>query len=103
MSRFHPDPAFFETMYSDIPLEQFFFEELEAGSSSLSPESLRGEERILSASELETYIDDLLDQPDLETTPPDALVFITYRWTSGDLNQVKALVFNLPAVVLHAK
>jgi G3E family GTPase len=103
VSRFHPDPAFFETTYSDIPLEQFFFEELEAGSSSLSPESLRGEERILSASELETYIDDLLDQPDLETTPPDALVSVTYRWSGRDVDQIKVMASNLPAAVLRAK
>ena len=103
VSRFHPDPAFFETTYSDIPLEQFFFEELEAGSSGLSPESLRGEERILSASELETYIDDLLDQPDLETTPPDALVSVTYRWSGRDVDQIKVMASNLPAAVLRAK
>ena len=103
VSRFHPDPVFFETTYSDIPLEQFFFEELKAGSSSQSPESLQGGERILSASELETYIDDLLDQPDLETTPPDALVSVTYRWSGRDLNQIKAMASNLPAAVLRAK
>ena len=103
VSRFHPDPVFFETTYSDIPLEQFFFEELKAVSSSQSPESLQGGERILSASELETYIDDLLDQPDLETTPPDALVSVTYRWSGRDLNQIKAMASNLPAAVLRAK
>lgn len=103
VSQFHPDPVFFETTYSDIPLEQFFFEELKAVSSSPPLDLLQGEERILSASELETYIDDLLDQPDLEITPPDALVSVTYKWSGRDLDQIKAMANNLPAAVVRAK
>jgi G3E family GTPase len=103
VSRFHPDPVFFETTYSDIPLEQFFSDELQAGSSSLPPDSSQSEERILSAAELETYIDGLLDQPDLETTPPDALVSVTYKWAGSDIEQVKAMAANLPAAVVRAK
>jgi len=103
VSQFHPDPVFFETTYSDMPLEEFFFEELKAGSSSLPPDSLQNGEIILSATELETYIDDLLDQPDLEITPPDALVSVTYKWSGGDLDQIKAMADNLPAAVARAK
>jgi G3E family GTPase len=103
VSQFHPDPVFFETTYSDIPLEPFFFDELQAGSSSLPADSLQNEERILSAAELETYIDDLLDQPDLETTPPDALVSVTYKWSGRDIEQIKLMAENLPAAVVRAK
>ena len=72
-------------------------------SSSPPLDLLQGEERILSASELETYIDDLLDQPDLEITPPDALVSVTYKWSGRDLDQIKAMANNLPAAVVRAK
>jgi len=103
VGEFHPDPAFFETTYSDIPLEQFFFEDLNQEKSSLPPGPQDTTQRVLSASELETYIDDLLDQPDLETTPPDALVSVTYKWTGNDLSQIKVMADSLPASVVRAK
>ena len=103
VGEFHPDPLFFETTYSDIPLEQFFFEDLREENNSTSPTSPEGTQRILSASELETYIDDLLDQPDLEITPPDALVSVTYKWAGDDLSQIKAMADSLPSSVVRAK
>ena len=103
VGEFHPDPVFIETTYSDIPLEQFFFEELREVDSSKPPEPMESTRRILSASELETYIDDLLDQPDLEITPPDALVSVTYKWTGDDISQVKTMADSLPSSVVRAK
>jgi len=103
VGEFHPDPVFFETTYSDIPLEQFFFEEQQENKSSLPADSGKDEKKILSASELETYIDDLLDQPDLEITPPDELVSVTYKWTGDDLSQIKAMADSLPSSVVRAK
>jgi G3E family GTPase len=103
VSELHPDPLFFETTYSDIPLEQFFFEELPEETSSLPAGSGDNEKNILSAAELETYIDDLLDEPDLEITPPDALASVTYQWTGDDLDQIKAMAASLPASVVRAK
>ena len=103
VSEFHPDPVFFETTYSDIPLEQFFSEDLSEESSSLPSDPADNTQRVLSASELETYIDDLLDQPDLEITPPDALVSVTYKWTGADLSQIKEMADSLPSSVVRAK
>ncbi len=103
VSQFHPNPVFFETSYSDISLEPFFFDELQGGSSSLPPDSSQSGDRMLSAAELENYIDDLLDQPDLETTPPDALVSVTYKWSGRDIEQIKLMAENLPAAVVRAK
>ena len=103
VSQFHPDPVFFETTFSEIPLEQFFFGNLSQEKGSLPPGPQENTQRILSASELETYIDDLLDQPDLETTPPDALVSVTYKWTGNDLSQIKVMADSLPASVVRAK
>ncbi len=103
VSELHPDPVFFETTYSDIPLEQFFFEELPEENSNLPAGSGDSGKNILSASELETYIDDLLDEPDLEITPPDALASVTYQWTGDDLDQIKAMAASLPSSVVRAK
>jgi len=103
VTEFHPDPVFFETTYSDVPLEQFFFEDLRKENSSLSLSPVENTQRILSAAELDTYIDDLLDQPDLEITPPDALVSVTYEWTGDDLSQIKVMADSLPSSVVRAK
>ncbi len=103
VSEFHPDPLFFETTYADIPLEQFFFEELQDDSSDPSQGPTETDRKILSASELETYIDDILDQPDLETTPPDALASVTYKWTGDNLSQIKDMADSLPSSVVRAK
>ena len=43
------------------------------------------------------------DQPDLEITPPDALVSVTYQWTGDDLEQITAMADNLPSSVVRAK
>ena len=66
-------------------------------------DSGESEKKILSAAELEAFIDDLLDQPDLEITPPDALVSVTYQWTGDDLSQIEAMADSLPSSVVRAK
>jgi len=103
VGQFHPDPVYFETTYADIPLEPFFFEDLQAESRDTLPGSGPGDMKILSPPELEAYIDDLLDQPDLEITPPDELVSVAYRWHGDDLGQIKAMADSLPAAVVRAK
>ena len=101
--QFHPDPVFFETTYSDIPLEQFFFDELQKDDDR--PTSVPAETAPvnLSASELDAYIDELLDQPDLETTPPDELVSVTALWTGKNLDEIRTLAKDMPAGVIRAK
>ncbi len=103
VAEFHPDPVFFETTYSDIPLEQFVFEELREDNGSLPVDSAKSDKKILSASELESYINDLLDQPDLEITPPDELVSVIYKWTGDDISQIKEMADSLPSSVVRAK
>jgi G3E family GTPase len=102
VAQFHPDPVFFECTYADIPLEQFFFEEM-LENGGIQAVSDQQEPKILTAAELDSFIDDLLDQPDLEITPPDALVSVTYRWTGDDIGEVKAMAENLPPSLVRAK
>jgi len=102
--RFHPDPLFFETTYADIPLEKFLFdEEVQEQPVEEGAVTEGDNKRILSEEELEKFIDDLLDSPDLEITPPDRLMSVAYQWTGEDLEQIEAMARNLPSSVLRAK
>lgn len=101
--RFHPDPIFFETNYSDIPLEKYFtFAKDGQGNEDIDP-SEQKPSAVMSDEELDRFLDDLLDSPDLEITPPDLLVSVAYRWTGDDLEEVKNMADALPATVVRAK
>ena len=101
--QFHPDPLFFDTTYAEIPLEDFFdLAELESLESEAS-ESQKAKLSVLSDEQLDQFIDDLLDSPDLEVTPPDTLMSVTYAWNGHDLEQVRAMAEALPPSVIRAK
>ncbi len=99
---YHPAPKFFETSYADIPFEHFFFGQKADDNQATSVFKKDGIAE-LSGEELESFIDDLLDQPNGEITPPDQLVSVTYTWTGDDLDEVRRLAENLPAEVIRAK
>ncbi len=101
--QFHPDPFFFETTYADIPLEQFLLPEEPATQVDQEPGSTKHERRVLSENELDQFVDDLLDDPDLEITPPDRLLSVTYHWSGNDLEQVREMAGRLPSSVVRAK
>jgi len=101
--KFHPDPFFFETTYADIPIDKFFFPEKQIEEVGDDSALVKDKKPILSTDELEKYIDDLLDNPDLEITPPDQLVSVAYQWSGDSLEQVKQMAEELPSAVLRAK
>ncbi|MCG6879107.1 MAG: GTP-binding protein [Deltaproteobacteria bacterium] len=103
ISRFHPDPLFFETSYADIPLERFL--ELEGGKKPKTETSsgLASDRPKLSDVELEQFLDDLLDSPDLEITPPDMLMSVGYQWNGKDIAEVEQVADALPSSVVRAK
>ncbi|UCH20481.1 MAG: GTP-binding protein [Deltaproteobacteria bacterium] len=103
--QFHPSPKFFETTFADIPLEKFFDLEPCATIESSQPDLTIKKESgpILSAQELDKFLDDLLGSPDLEITPPDTLVSVAYQWEGKNLDQIRAMAENLPASVVRAK
>ena len=101
--QFHPDPSFFDTTYADIPLEEFFdFAEQDLPGSE-APEPEKASMSVLSEQALDEFINDLLDSPDLEITPPDTLMSVTYAWNGDDLEQVRAMAEALPPSVVRAK
>jgi G3E family GTPase len=101
--QFHPDPSFFETTYTELPLERFF--DLNGDQDSGVPDTNGPVEQadVLSEQELEQFLDDLLDNPDLEITPPDSLVSMAYQWEGHDLEQIEDMARALPADVVRAK
>ena len=100
---FHPEPSFYETTYGNIPLERFFFPELRAAQADAASSAKEEKARLLSEKDLDAFIDGLLDSPDLEITPPDLLMSVTYRWSGQDLDQVRDMARNLPSSVVRAK
>lgn len=103
IGQFHPNPSFFETTYADIPVEQFLFPEEHAVKVDEDSVPKKDKRPVLSEDQLESFIDDLLDSPDLEVTPPDLLMSVTYEWSGNDLDQVKEMADSLPSSVVRAK
>ena len=101
--KFHPDPSFFETTYADIPLESFFDLPEAASADPETPQPGKPINTLLSDKELEEYIDDLLDSPDLEVTPPDTLMSVAYHWKGNKLEQISTLAEALPPSIVRAK
>ena len=98
----HPDPIIYETTYSNIPLGSFPFmasksDEFNA-TEQLNPTSLT-----LAPKELDDFIAELLNQPGLETTPPDQLASVTYKWHGSDFQEIRDMAEKLPASVIRAK
>ena len=101
--QFHPDPSFFETTYSEIPLESFLDLTASASPDPETPQPEKANTTLLSDEELEQFIDDLLDSPDLEITPPDTLMSVAYHWKGDKLEQIGAMAEALPSSVVRAK
>jgi len=99
IANFHPDPVFFETTYANIPVERFFELDGHSGSS----DGAASDTPVMSDDELDQFLDDLLDSPDLEITPPDMLMSAGYRWNGNDINEVKEIASALPSSIVRAK
>ena len=101
--QFHTNPFFYDTTYANIPLGKFFdlAQQDTVDSKALKPETVGIP--LLSEEELDKFIDDLLDSPDLEITPPDTLMSVAYDWNGNNLEQIRAMANALPASVVRAK
>jgi G3E family GTPase len=96
----HPSPVIMETTFSQIPLEPYF--------PDLAPEqAFAGTDAttsiIMSEDELDKYVEDLLDNPELEITPPDQLMSASYVWNGTDLDEVRDMAALLPPAMVRSK
>jgi G3E family GTPase len=103
IGQFHPAPLFFDTTYAEIPLESFFDLTASAPPDAETPQPQDVISNRLSDGELDQFIDDLLDSPDLEITPPDTLISVAYRWEGANLEQIRTMAEALPASIVRAK
>jgi G3E family GTPase len=103
ISQFNPEPLYYETSYAKIPLNKFFdFSCLEPRDTYKSGEADRATPD-LSADELEEFVENLLDSPDLQLTPPDLLVSAAYKYTGDHIDQIRDMVLRIPSSLIRAK
>lgn len=100
IGRNHPSPVIMETTFSQIPLEPYF--------PDLAPEQGAATDdvttaRLMSEKELDQYVEELLDNPDLEITPPDQLMSASYVWSGTDLDEVREMAELLPEAMVRSK
>lgn len=92
----HPSPEFFETSFSDIPMDRFFsgFEPDRSGPADEAP---------VSSELLDRTIQDLLENPDANAIPPDRLMSAVYTWTGRDINGFKSIIPRFPKELIRSK
>ncbi len=96
----HPSPVIMETTFSQIPLEPYFPDlTLEQGAVTDDANTAT----IMSEKEVDQYVEELLDNPDLEITPPDQLMSASYVWSGADLDEVRDIAELLPQAVVRSK
>lgn len=94
----HPEPMFYETVYADIDFSSIFFSDETERTTS---EATEGEP--MTQSELDEYVEALLDDPEAQVTPPDRLLSAVYKWMGKDLENIRKLADRLPAAVVRSK
>jgi len=97
----HPDPRFFETTYANIPLDSFPF--LTINNDGRQRSGAGFPPQLLSEEELDDFIGGMLENPELETTPPDQLASVTYIWHGNNLDEIRKMAKKLPAAIVRAK
>jgi G3E family GTPase len=103
VSEFHPDPLFFDATYADIPMERFFDFDLQGSTDATIAPGDQTDPTPLTNEQLDQFIDELLDSPELEITPPDALMSVAYHCKGDNLEQVRTIAQALPTSVVRAK
>lgn len=96
VSRHRSTPEFFETTYSDIPLERI--------SPILQSKANTGTvHESASPQDVEEAIEELLHNPQNSMTPPDRLLSAIYVWQGGDQQALEKMIDNLPQGIVRAK
>ena len=92
----HPSPEFYETSYADIPMERFYFKQ-ESGEDRMDTQIP------ISSRELDDAIEKLLENPNINATPPDRLMSAVYSWNGSDIDTFKSMVLLFPKKLIRAK
>jgi G3E family GTPase len=102
IKKHHPSPEFFETTYADVPLERFIPVINKQGINNTG--SLDVSDPIpISPAQLEEAIDNILENPDPDATPPDRLLSAIYSWEANNIDSFKKILPVLPKEIVRAK
>jgi len=93
----HPSPEFLETTYAEVPLERFIPNIAEQTSQKASAM------KTVQPDQLEKAIDQILENPDPDATPPDRLLSAIYSWNADDIESFKKILPLLPKQLVRAK
>lgn len=96
----HPDPSFFETTYARIPLDLLPYIDFQKESIESTTDDPA---EILTPKKLDAFITTALENPDLESTPPDQLASVTYVWHGTGLTGIELMATSLPEGIVRAK
>ena len=98
VKKHHPEPSFVETVYAEVDFSSLFFsDETERTDSEATADEP------MTQSELDDYVEALLDDPEAQVTPPDRLLSAVYRWEGQDLETIRELAERLPEAVVRSK
>ncbi len=97
IKKHHPSPEFLETTFTDIPLERFI--------PKLNKNNSKAESKMVSVlpDQVEQAIDEILENPDPNSTPPDRLLSAVYSWSGNDIESFKKILPVLPKQLVRAK
>lgn len=96
----NPNATFVETTYAQVNVADVFSSALESmpspAESSASPE-------LLTNDELESVVDQILDDEASQVAPPDHLISFVCRWLQGKTDDFRKVADNLPSDIVRAK
>ncbi len=102
IKKHHPSPKFFETTYADVPLEKFIPAINKQGINKTGSQDV-SDQIPISPAQLEEAIDNILENPDPDATPPDRLLSAIYSWEANNLDSFKKILPLLPKKIVRAK
>ena len=97
IAKHHPDPKVFEAEYSRLDPAVFFPDD------SLKAEDSTADEAPVSEEDLEKFIDQLLESPSQDMSPPDILVSAVYEWRGANVDDFRSAMKMLPEKIVRAK
>ena len=99
--RHNPHAIFTETSFSRVELTDLFgFARL---ATADTPEKMKSHVQLFDEDTLEAAVDRILDDEAAQALPPDGLISITCRWSSGSVDDFRSITANLPSDVVRAK
>lgn len=95
IGNYHPDPVFYETVFADVDVAHLLLQEAQVRRAAEITE--------VSGEELDSYIEELLNDPGFSLMPPDILMSATFFWNEVNLPAIGELSAKLPGKVIRAK